>query len=242
MKTNNESQAFSASNFRCFKCESTEQLKPYAFKVATKIKYHTKIFGPDQITTFYDVHRLPVCKECLKEFTKWNRKSSINRLVHLLLILLWIIVIYLEILFEKSFDLIIIYIILGIIIAASYTIIRIILRRQEFNPFKYVHFERGGSVFIKSSNSTRWIDYGKWISNILDQQTSKTHTIDDKSNLEDKILLLFKENKGKAFTLKALSSRLENSIEENIKNILERMIRKGKIQQVHKNNEIYYFL
>ena len=162
-------------------------------------------------------------------------------MIHLLLILLWIIVIGLEILFVKSFDLFIIYIILGIIIAASYTILRIILRRQEFNPFKYVKFGKG-SVFIRSSNSTRWIDYGKWISNIVDQQTLKTDTIEDNSNPEEKILLLFKENKGKAFTLEALSSRLENSIDVNIKNILKQMIQRGIIQQVYKNDEFYYFL
>lgn len=237
MKTNNESQF----NLRCFKCESTEQLKPYTFKIATKTKHQYKVFGPDQITTFYNVHRLPVCKECLKEFTKWNKKSSKNLLIHLLLILLWIIVIGLEILFVKSFDLFIIYIILGIIIAASYTILRIILRRQEFNPFKYVKFGKG-SVFIRSSNSTRWINYDKWISNIVDQQTLKMDTIEDNSNPEEKILLLFKENKGKAFTLEALSSRLENSIDVNIKNILKQMIQRGIIQQVYKNDEFYYFL
>lgn len=229
-------------NFKCFKCESTEQLKPYTFKVATNTKYHYKLLGPDQITTFYDVHRLPVCKECLKEFTKWNSISSKNFLVHFLLILLWIITIGLEILYVKNFDLLIIFIILGIIIAVSYTIIRIILIRQEFNPFKYVKFKRGGSVFIRSSDSTRWIGYSEWISSALGQQTSKTYIIDDNSKLEDTIFLLFKENKGKAFTLKALSSRLENSIEVNIKSILKRMIQKGKIQQVYKNDEFYYFL
>lgn len=239
MKTNNESQAFNA---RCFKCESTEQLKPYTFKIATKTKYHTKIFGPSQITTFYDVHRLPVCKECLKGFTKWNSISSKNLVVHLLLILLLIIAIGLEILFGKIFDKLIIFIILGIIIAVSYTIIRIILKRQEFNPFKYVYFGSGGGVFIRTSNSTRWIGYSEWILRTLGQQTPETYIIDDNSKLEDKIFILFKENKGKAFTLKALSSRLENSIEVNIKSILKRMIQKGKIQQVYKNDEFYYFL
>ena len=239
MKTNNESQAFNA---RCFKCESTEQLKPYSFKIATKKEYHTKIFGPSQITTFYNVHRLPVCKECLKGFTKWNSISSKNLVVHLLLILLLIIAIGLEILFGKSFDKLIIFIILGIIIAVSYTIIRIILKRQEFNPFKYVKFGSGGGVFIRSSESTRWIIYGEWISRTLGQQTPETYIIDDNLKLEDKIFLLFKENKGKAFTLKALSSRLENSIEVNIKSILKRMIQRGKIQQVYKNDEFYYFL
>ena len=86
---------------------------------------------------------------------------------------------------------------------------------------------------------------------VLKEQKSSQVVIDNLPSIEDKVLSFFKENEGKAFTIKALDTRLEKSFKDtgkkeyfkkNIKIILEDMDQRKIIQTVHKNNEFFYFL
>jgi len=65
------------------------------------------------------------------------------------------------------------------------------------------------------------------------------------------ILSFFKENEGKAFTIKALETRLEKSFKgivkkkdskKKIERILKFLVQRKIIQKDHKNNEFFYFL
>ena len=68
--------------------------------------------------------------------------------------------------------------------------------------------------------------------------------------IKDIVLSFFKKNEGKAFTIKALDIRLENSLKGRVKKksikkkilrILKFLVQREIIEQVSKNNEFFYF-
>ncbi|KKM64328.1 hypothetical protein LCGC14_1502490 [marine sediment metagenome] len=89
------------------------------------------------------------------------------------------------------------------------------------------------------------------LSEFIIDDDSSDYMIDRNSSIEDILLVLLHKNKGNTFTIKVLKTQLENLIENNMKKkymqnniatILETMDHRGRIQQVQKEDGLYFLL
>ncbi|MFX1407718.1 MAG: hypothetical protein ACFFC9_09420 [Promethearchaeota archaeon] len=118
----------------------------------------------------YRIHNLsvPVCMRCMLEFQAWKRfksnlfKSILKRIIFIIFLIFVISNIY-----NNINEILIIISIFGGILIVYYVNLYKKLRKMEYNPKKYMKFDKKGYLYVKPENSSFWKEYIDWLKDTI---------------------------------------------------------------------------
>jgi hypothetical protein len=259
----------------CVRCGSIDNLVRYSHKEWEKTSTQTRRKGIYEVTEtsglIWEIG-VPACMDCAKKFKSTLKAYSISKLLLFpfgLFISFFALPLFLIIptgqgnIFSKSQPyLTIVTLSLGVALIIIGIGGRIKYKRSTYFPGKYIDIDIDifiGKPRVKDRSSDKWIPFNVWTDNIWKKRKQqgtldeilieKQHKIVQEAlqeKLQETIRSLFKENEAKAFSLQALTNRIESSFKSlenldfNIKNILEKLVLTGVIRKTQKNDEFYY--
>ena len=253
-------------SLECLKCGTRENLLPYKLSYSQYISSRRVSKRTTEYT--YKVHSIPVpvCFHCQKQFKKWNTGKLLITLLGIAgFFPFWPSLIFFFISLgpmggEPSF-LQVLGIILGIVIMAVAITLYYRHKKKDSNPSNYMLMGPDLIPYVKPKNQS-WVKYEHWLRSFSTGQIlppnvsypAKQIYTDIKSpNAPEKLDVIIyqylKQNVGKAFTEKALISRIMKKVPNesdkeylinNIESILNRLALHKRINKVQRNGQFYY--
>jgi hypothetical protein len=185
---------------------------------------------------------VPVCDPCRALYEQWYSKHK--KTARFTLRALWgyfSIAIFLTILFSPT-PLVFLFLLCDIIIIGD--VVKSKLDYNEYgSPFRNIKFRWRDKVLVRPDNVKRWISLQDWVSYTLKTKESGKACL---TEIEETFLNYLNENKGSAFSPRALIKRVigENYTEEyaeKISNLLGLMTQKGIINSHFYDGKFHYF-
>lgn len=147
---------------KCIKCGYQHNLVQFAIKIIynSKIKKKSRSYNRNKISSLY----IPVCMRCSLEFQAWKRfkrnfyHSIIKNIICFLIIfpLIW------SIYHDFWFRLIILMLFASIFFIGGFKLF-LKLKKMEYNPKRYMNFDKEGNFNVKPEQSEDWKIYIEWL-------------------------------------------------------------------------------
>ncbi|MHA1534888.1 MAG: hypothetical protein ACTSP8_09200 [Promethearchaeota archaeon] len=256
----------SMEHLECIKCSTPHNLVPYSLS-------HSKLISSTTTrrtrTSTYNVHSIPVpiCLQCQNQFDVWGKTKTLFTLLGIVgFFFFWLggafLILNMTLGSNEPMTLQILGVSIGIILFAIDIPLFILHKKKDSNPRKYMMMGPDLVPYIKPQNQLHWVKYEDWIRSLTTEQIMPTailkhgagkqrayKKLDMIPKFEKMIYKYLIENRGKAFTARAITNRIiEKLFEESDKNflkinaerILNRLGLQRKIIVVQRNEEFYY--
>lgn len=249
----------------CIKCGTQHNLAPYSLSHSKLISSTTR--GRTRTST-YNVHSIPVpiCLQCQHEFGAWGTTKRVFTLLSIVgFFPLWLglafLILNIALGSNEPMILQIFGIIIGIIILAINIPLYFLHKKKDSNPRKYMMMGPDLMPYLKPKNQLYWVKYKDWVSSLNNEQIMPTailkpeagkqrdYKLDMIPKFENMIYQYLTENRGKAFTTRAITNRIieklfdqsdKDFLKINAERILNRLSIKKHISVVQRDEELYY--
>ena len=275
-----ESRDINTRGSRCVRCGSEENIEDYLHTTPDLVTSKRVSRHVTKYTTYKGTGGtgyVPVCSRCIKKFSSWKIYNGISLGLIIVIWLFFSIMLvllmiagpgsYIPGLQDIPFEIIQTGFGVSLTLAIISLIISIYLNAfSKSNPKNIINVRRR-TIRVKPIGGSKWIPIQEWIPerpqdfqtqgslNLRKMSGLEDHVIESKEreygeNFENALYDYLENNRGTAYTVKALEKKLEDFIvdlkereygKENLENVLNKMRGVGKIHSIKKNEETHYF-